>query len=100
MAEYVKNDDLINIGAYATGSNSIVDAAIYLKDNIDAFLTQHIDEGFEYETTIKFLDELLSPIISGDSVKEEETDKSRSVKKRKEGGYRGKMRQEAIVHKI
>ncbi|HOV14409.1 MAG TPA: FliI/YscN family ATPase, partial [Spirochaetota bacterium] len=44
LSEYKKNEDLINIGAYARGSNPKVDLAIDLKDRIDEFLKQKIEE--------------------------------------------------------
>ena len=38
------NEDLINIGAYRQGSNPRIDMAIRLKDEIDRFLRQRVDE--------------------------------------------------------
>ncbi len=44
MATYAENEDLINIGAYRQGSNPRIDMAIRLKDEIDRFLRQRVDE--------------------------------------------------------
>jgi len=46
LAIYRKNQDLINIGAYATGTNSAMDRAIALHDPLNGFLRQNITEGF------------------------------------------------------
>jgi flagellum-specific ATP synthase len=49
LAEYADKRDLIEIGAYARGSNAITDRAIAHKEAIDAFLRQDITELFEAE---------------------------------------------------
>ena len=46
LAAYKSNEDLISIGAYASGANPKVDLAIHLKDKIDSFLRQDIDEKY------------------------------------------------------
>jgi flagellum-specific ATP synthase len=46
LAIYRKNQDLINIGAYANGTNSAMDRAIALHDPLNGFLRQKITEGF------------------------------------------------------
>ena len=51
LASYAKNEDLINIGAYAKGSDASVDKAISLIDKINAFLIQDIDEKTDFEIT-------------------------------------------------
>lgn len=63
MAEYKKNEDLINFGAYAKGSNPKVDAAILLKDQMDGFLQQDIEEGFHFNETLEMLDDILAPLL-------------------------------------
>jgi len=49
MALYSQAEDLINIGAYAKGSNPKIDQAIAVNDRINAFLRQRVDEtgGFD-----------------------------------------------------
>ncbi len=44
MAVYRKSEDLINIGAYAAGSNPKIDQAIAMIDNLDSYLCQQVDE--------------------------------------------------------
>ncbi len=51
MASYAKNEDLINIGAYAKGSDASVDKAISLIDKINAFLIQDINDKTDFEIT-------------------------------------------------
>ncbi len=49
MASYQKNEDLINIGAYAKGSDATVDEAIRLHDKISEYLIQAVDEKVDFE---------------------------------------------------
>jgi flagellum-specific ATP synthase len=44
MAAHRDARDLVDIGAYVPGSNPLVDRALQLRDDIDAFLRQPIDE--------------------------------------------------------
>ena len=52
LATYRDNQDLINIGAYAQGSNSAIDAAIQMIDPIQRFLRQQVDEKSGYNDTV------------------------------------------------
>ncbi|HYH02617.1 MAG TPA: FliI/YscN family ATPase, partial [Bacillota bacterium] len=52
LATYRDNQDLINIGAYAPGSNAQIDAAIRQIDNINRFLRQSTDENISYADTV------------------------------------------------
>jgi flagellum-specific ATP synthase len=52
MATYTQVEDLINIGAYAKGSNPRIDQAIFVRDRIQAFLRQGIDERATYPETL------------------------------------------------
>jgi flagellum-specific ATP synthase len=45
LAEYRNAEDLINLGAYQPGTNPRLDAAIHMKEPIDAFLRQTREEG-------------------------------------------------------
>ncbi len=58
LASYRKNEDLINIGAYSRGSDPSTDKAIALKDKIDAFLKQDVDDKTPYEETVSKLIEI------------------------------------------
>lgn len=49
MATYKRSEDIINIGAYVRGSNAKLDQAIALKDTIDGFLRQSVDENVTYD---------------------------------------------------
>ncbi|MDR3001710.1 MAG: FliI/YscN family ATPase [Fibromonadaceae bacterium] len=51
LAIYRKNEDLINIGAYAKGSDPEVDAAIKRMPELEKFLIQGIGENSKYEDT-------------------------------------------------
>ena len=44
LAAYREKEDLISIGAYKSGTDSILDAAIALRGEINAFLRQRVDE--------------------------------------------------------
>jgi flagellum-specific ATP synthase len=44
LASYREKEDLISIGAYQRGTDPMLDAAIALKGEIDAFLRQRVDE--------------------------------------------------------
>jgi len=55
LAVHREAEDLINIGAYAGGSNSKIDEAIKRIDNINAFLRQDVNEKVTFEDTLKQL---------------------------------------------
>lgn len=60
MAVYRESEDLINIGAYAAGSNKNIDYAISRIDAINEFLTQQVEEASSLEETIAALGEVVS----------------------------------------
>jgi flagellum-specific ATP synthase len=60
MAVYRESEDLINIGAYASGSNKKIDYAISRIDAINTFLTQGFNESSTLEETINAMGELVS----------------------------------------
>ena len=49
MATYAKNEDLINIGAYAKGTDPMTDKAIQMHDKINSYLIQKSDDSADYE---------------------------------------------------
>ena len=59
MAIYRKNEDLINIGAYAKKSNAKIDLAIDKQDGFKSFLRQGVSEKFSREESFQKLGELL-----------------------------------------
>ena len=60
MSVYYSNYDLINIGAYKSGTNKEMDQAISMIDSINSLLTQGIDESYSYQQTIGLMRQLLS----------------------------------------
>lgn len=59
MAIYKESEDLINIGAYAKGSNAKIDYAIDVIDEINDFLQQEVGEVIAYEDIIHKMSTLL-----------------------------------------
>jgi len=49
VATYKRAEDLINIGAYVSGSNAEIDYAIKMIDSVNVFLKQGIDEKVNFE---------------------------------------------------
>ncbi|MBU2884096.1 flagellar protein export ATPase FliI [Psychrosphaera sp. B3R10] len=62
LSAYEQNKDLISIGAYAAGSNPIVDKAIQLKPVIDAYLQQRMDDVVPYDQALMQLQALVQQI--------------------------------------
>lgn len=58
LATYNEAEDLINIGAYKSGSNPSIDFAITKIDAVNTFLCQGVDEKFEFEESIEELEGL------------------------------------------
>jgi flagellum-specific ATP synthase len=58
LATYRSSEDLINIGAYAPGSNPKIDFALSKIDAVNAFLKQSVDEHVEMGQTISRLQEI------------------------------------------
>jgi flagellum-specific ATP synthase len=57
MAAYRENEDLIQIGAYAQGTNERVDRAIKIHDRLNNFLRQDRSDASSFETTLARLRE-------------------------------------------
>ena len=55
MATYAEAEDLINIGAYKSGSNRDIDYAIAKNRAVNEYLLQRTDEKFEFEQEIEML---------------------------------------------
>ncbi len=60
LAVYNDSEDLINIGAYAKGSNPEIDNAIEKIGAIKEFLTQYTNEKFEYDEVVSMLGQIFS----------------------------------------
>ena len=63
---YRESEDLINIGAYAAGSNKKIDYAISRIDAINTFLVQGFNESASLEETTVALGDLVSDRQSAD----------------------------------
>ena len=55
LATYNEAEDLINIGAYKSGSNKNIDYAIEKIDKVNEFLLQGVDEKFNFEDELAML---------------------------------------------
>lgn len=60
LATYNEAEDLINIGAYKSGSNPSIDYAISKISVVNAFLCQDVDEKFDFETSVQMLKSLFA----------------------------------------
>ncbi len=60
LSIYEKNEDLIAIGAYKSGSNPKLDFAISKIDKVNEFLMQQIDESFSQDEILRRMQQLLS----------------------------------------
>ena len=58
LATYNEAEDLINIGAYKSGSNPKIDHAIEKIDAVNEFLMQDVDAKYDYEQAVDMLREL------------------------------------------
>ncbi len=59
LSRYQRNRDLINVGAYVSGRDAVLDRAIALYPRIEAFLQQGFRESATYESSLQRLGELL-----------------------------------------
>ncbi len=55
LATYNEAEDLINIGAYKSGSNKNIDYAISKIDEVNEFLMQGVNEKFTFDEEVKML---------------------------------------------
>ncbi len=55
LATYNEAEDLINIGAYKSGSNKNIDYAIEKIDKVNEFLLQGVDEKFNFDEELAML---------------------------------------------
>jgi len=60
LAVYRDSEDLINIGAYVSGSNAKLDSAIKYNDDINSFLKQGMKEHTPFEECISLLKNIWS----------------------------------------
>lgn len=62
LALYAQNEDLITIGAYVRGANMKLDQAVALKEAIDYYLKQDMDDQFTFEDSVESLVQLGSAL--------------------------------------
>ena len=67
LATYRKAEDLINIGAYAAGSNPKIDYAIKMIDQVNAYLKQGIEEKEGLDESIQKLRMMFEDASGADS---------------------------------
>ena len=60
MATYRKAEDLINIGAYVSGSNHMIDYAIDMIEKVNSYLKQEIEEKVSFEESVQQLEGLFN----------------------------------------
>jgi flagellum-specific ATP synthase len=60
LSRYQRNRDLINVGAYSSGRDQLLDRAIALYPRIEAFLQQGFRECAEFEASLQRLDALFA----------------------------------------
>jgi flagellum-specific ATP synthase len=60
LATYRKAEDLINIGAYVSGSNPAIDRSIEKIERINSFLRQDISESVGLEQSLQELDQIIN----------------------------------------
>lgn len=58
LATYNEAEDLINIGAYKSGSNKEIDYAIEKHDAANNFLLQGVDDRYEFSEEIRLLNDI------------------------------------------
>lgn len=60
LATYNEAEDLINIGAYKSGSNPNIDYAIEKIDAVNTFLMQSVEEKFDFEEAVEMMESLFT----------------------------------------
>ena len=60
MATYADAEDLINIGAYKSGSNEEIDIAIAKHKAVNEFLLQDTDEKRTYEEAVGMISDIVN----------------------------------------
>ena len=59
-ARYRRNRDLVNVGAYAAGSDPLLDKAIALHPRMEAFLQQNMREQIDFASSAADLEQLVA----------------------------------------
>ncbi|MBX4134122.1 flagellar protein export ATPase FliI [Frischella sp. Ac48] len=64
FSSYQRNRDLINVGAYAAGSDPLLDQAIKLFPTLQQFLQQGIHEHCSYHDAYQQLAQIVAPVLT------------------------------------
>ena len=62
---YQENRDLINIGAYRSGSDADVDMAIERNPHLKEFIKQGLDQAVDFEQSLRDLIQVMAPVVAG-----------------------------------
>jgi flagellum-specific ATP synthase len=68
MSEYNDNEEIINLGAYVKGANPVLDRALLVKNDLNAFLRQEVENFQTFENSLDQLKEVYS-LLSRDQRK-------------------------------
>lgn len=63
-ARYQRNRDLVSVGAYAAGSDPVLDRALSIYPRMESFLQQHAETRADYAHSVAALDALLGEAIA------------------------------------
>jgi len=66
-SRHQRSRDLISVGAYASGSDPVLDDAIALYPQMETFLQQRMNEQARHDASVNALDALLAPRAGGES---------------------------------
>jgi flagellum-specific ATP synthase len=69
MASYAGAEDLINVGAYKLGTNSMIDEAISKREALEKFLVQAVEEKSPIDETLKALGKIAGVEIPASEMK-------------------------------
>ena len=58
LATYSEAEDLINIGAYKSGSNPNIDNAIAKISQVNEFLQQDVNEKYDFEESVQAMKQI------------------------------------------
>jgi len=74
MSEYNDNEEIINLGAYVKGSNPILDKSLLIKNDLNAFLRQEVEQFQTFETTYQQIKDIYGS-LSRDQRKPRKTER-------------------------
>jgi len=60
MSEYNDNEEIINLGAYVKGANPVLDRSLMIRNQLNAFLNQEVEDFQTFENSLNQLKEVYS----------------------------------------